>query len=130
MNQWEEFHLLRSDYLINYIRIVLVTHVHEVLVRCYEWFVTQLCLQIYTESFYSIAHGVGSLNSWKILQEFRGNSHFWWLLSVWIVLLRILLAITVVICHALVVAQTASCLRLASISVATNLPELSVLPLS
>jgi len=101
-----------------------------VLVRCYEWFVTQLSLQIYTESFYSIAHWIGSLNSWKILQEFRGNSHLWRLLSIWIILLGILLAITVVICNALVVAQTASSLRLASISIATNLSKLIALPLS
>lgn len=130
MDEREEFHLLGTDYLINYVGIVSVAHVHEVLVSCYERLLAQLSLQIYSQSFYSIAHRVRGLNSWQVLEEFWRNAHFWRLLSIWITFLRIVLAITVIVGHALVVAQTTPGLRLTSISIATYLSKLSVLTLS
>ena len=130
MNERQEFHLLRPDYLINYARIVRIAHVHEVLIRCYERLFAQLSLQIDTQSLYSIAHGIGGLNSRKILQEFWRHTHFWWLLSIWIIFLGIFLAITVIVGHAFIVAQTAAGLRLTSISIAAYLSKLIVLALS
>ena len=129
MNEREELHLLRTDYLINYVGIVAIAHVHEMLVSCYEGLLAQLSLQIHSERFYSIAHGVRGLNSWQILQEFWRHTHFWRLLSIWIAFLRIVLAVTVIVGDALIVAQTAPCLRLTSISVATYLSKLIALTL-
>lgn len=58
VNERKELHLLGSDYLVDYVRIVAVAHVHEVLIGCYEWLLAQLRLQVYTESFNSVAHRI------------------------------------------------------------------------
>lgn len=36
MNQGEELHLFGTNYLIDYVWIVPIVHIHEVLVSCYE----------------------------------------------------------------------------------------------
>lgn len=128
MDQWEELHFFRPNDLVDYVWVVSIAHVHKVLVRSNERLLTQLSLQVDPESLYSVAHRVRGLHARQILQELGRDPHLWWLGSV--VLLRVLVALAVVICHALIVAQSTPGLRLVSVAVAANTAELAVLSLS
>ena len=56
VDQRQELHLLRANYLIDYFGVFSVAHVDEVLVRCYEWLLAQLRLQVNSKGLDSVAH--------------------------------------------------------------------------
>ena len=56
MNQRKELHLLGPDNLIDYVWIVPIVHIHEVLVSCYERLLSQLCFQVDSQGLNPVAH--------------------------------------------------------------------------
>ena len=53
-----------------------------------EGLISKLLLEVDPESFDSVAHGVGSLHTGKVLQELGVDSLLWWLLLERIVAVR------------------------------------------
>jgi hypothetical protein len=82
MDQRHKLHFLLSDNAFDHVAVVviIILDVSEVLVSSYKHLVTELSLEIHTQSLYSVAHRIRGLNSRKILQEFWVNSHVWRLL--------------------------------------------------
>ena len=124
MDEGEELHFLGPYDLIDYVRVITVTHVYEVLVRRNEWLLSQLRLKVNSKCFNSVTHRIRGLYTRKILQELRGHPHFWWLWA--IVFLRVLVALTVVISYTFIVAQATACLCLIRVTVASDPAELVV----
>lgn len=128
MDQREELHFLWPNDLVNYVRVVAITHVDKVLVRRDERLLAQLRLEVNPQRLDPVPHGVGGLHARQILQELRGDAHLWRFRAV--VLLRVLVALTVVVGDAFVVAQATAGLGLIGVPVAADATKLTILRLS
>ena len=121
MDKWQEFLFLGSNDLVNHISIIIIIHICEVLISCNEWLLTQLSFQVNSKSFDSVRHRVGCLHARKILQKFWGNTHFRWLLSIWVIFFGRIISISVIVSHSFIITKPTSHLIAASVSVASYL---------
>jgi hypothetical protein len=89
MNESHELDLIWSHDALELIISGVVIHrqVHQVLVGCDERNVSQLVLQVDTEGFNSVSHGVCGGDTWKVLQEVRDDALVNWLIKTIIVII-------------------------------------------
>ena len=89
MNEGHELDLVWSHDALELVISGVVIHrqVHQVLVGCYERNVSQLVLQVDTESFNSVAHGVCGGDAWKVLQEVRYYPLVNWLIKTIVIII-------------------------------------------
>ena len=80
MNEWHKFHLFRADNSFDYVIVIVILEVSQMLISSDKCVVTQLGLKIYTKCLNTISHTVRSLHPWQVLQELRVHSHIRWLL--------------------------------------------------
>ena len=83
-DEWDELHLLVAEDLLEFVvRCVIISlHGDHVSVRLDEGSITQLVLQMYSQSLYSVAPRIRCSDAWKSLENPEDGSLLRWLLEV------------------------------------------------